>query len=180
MSFWDGTNWVADGTTSQLAIEPQASNRRRESRVARWAATGVMVIAAALLILPFGAVSAAPSASSVWIESSSGTRLGGNTVHFGDAFWVGYSTRERQPWAHVVCYANASTTYTATYTDGSIWGMYYSVYPGGPSPQAFVAGQSVDGNWASGGADCRVDLLKFSSGYTRSTVLASTEFMVGS
>jgi hypothetical protein len=137
-----------------------------------------MLVAAVLIVLPLGAVSAAQAGSSVWIESTAGTRLAASAVHFGDAFQVGYSTRERQPWAHVRCYANTTTTYGKTQPDGSIWGMYFSVYPGGPQPQDFVAGQSVDGNWSAGGADCRVDLLKYSSGYTRSTILATSTFTV--
>ncbi|MBA2720659.1 MAG: hypothetical protein H0U52_15670 [Chloroflexi bacterium] len=121
---------------------------------------------------------AGSSASSVWIESSSGARLANGGLQFNDPFDVGYATRERKPWAHAVCFPNASTVYSTTKGDGSVWGMYYSVYAGGPQEQAFVAGESVDGNWASGGADCRVDLLKFSSDYARSTVLASSSFTV--
>jgi hypothetical protein len=121
---------------------------------------------------------AGSSASSVWIESSSGARLASGALQFGDPFAVGYATRERKPWAHAVCFPNASTVYSSTKTDGSVWGMYFSVYASGPQDQAFVAGESVDGNWASGGADCRVDLLKFSSDYSRSTVLASSTFTV--
>jgi len=145
---------------------------------ARWIATALIVLAAALAVVPFGAVSAAQAGSSVWIESSAGTRLAASAVHYSDPFVVGYSTRERQPWAHVRCFANGSTTYSKTYADGSIWGMYFSVYPGGPQPQDFVAGQSVDGNWSAGGADCRVDLLKYSSGFSRSTILATSTFTV--
>jgi hypothetical protein len=170
MSDWNGTAWV----------ETRDPTQPRESLVARLGATAVMLIAVLLLILPSAAVSAAPSASSVWIESPSGVRLATNGVHYGDGFRVGYSTSERKPWAHIVCYSNASTTFGMTYSDGSIWGMYYSVYAGGPQPQAFVAGQSVDGNWSSGGADCRVDLLRYSSNYSRSTILASSTFTVAS
>jgi len=74
----------------------------------------------------------------------------------------------------------SSTTFGRTSSDGSIWGMDFSVYAEGPQPQAFVAGQSVDGNWSSGGADCRVDLLRYSSNYSRSTILASSSFTVAS
>lgn len=121
---------------------------------------------------------AATSGSSVWIESTSGARLANGQVQFGDRFVVGYTTRERKPWAHAVCFPNTSTVFGRANTDGSVWGMFYSVYRGGPQPQAFVAGESVDGNWVSGGADCRVDLLKYSSDYSRATVLATTRFTV--
>jgi hypothetical protein len=121
---------------------------------------------------------ASTSGSSVWIESSAGARLASGGVHFGDAFSVGYATKERKPWAHAVCFPNDSTVFAQTNADGSVWGMYFSVYSGGPQAQAFVAGESVDGNWASGGADCRVDLVRFSSDYARETVLASTRFSV--
>jgi hypothetical protein len=170
MYFWDGTNWVDARGSARPA--------RRESRAANWTATALMLLVAALFVVPFSTTFAAQSSSSVWIETASGTRAAANSVHYGDAFAVGYTTRERQPWAHVVCYPNSSTQYASTNRDGSIWGMDYSVYPGGPSPQDFVAGQSVDGNWSAGGADCRVDLLKYSSGYTRSTVLATSRFTV--
>lgn len=121
---------------------------------------------------------AGASTSSVWVESPSGARLASGALQFNDPFTVGYATRERKPWARAVCFPNASTVYSFTKADGSVWGMYYSVYADGPQAQAFVAGESVDGNWASGGADCRVDLLKFSSDYSRSTVLASSSFTV--
>jgi hypothetical protein len=168
MSEWDGTKWV----------EPARTATRRESAAARWIATALIVGGALLAVVPLGAVSAARAGSSVWIESSAGARLAASAVHYGDGFMVGYSTTERQPWAHVRCFANGTTTYQSTYADGSIWGMYFSVYPGGPQPQDFVAGQSVDGNWSGGGADCRVDLLKYSSGYSRWTILASSTFTV--
>jgi hypothetical protein len=168
MSEWDGTKWVD-------AARPAT---RRDSAAGRWIATTLMLVAAALIVLPLGAASAAQAGSSVWIESSAGTRLAPSAVHYGDAFRVGYATRERQPWAHVRCFANSTTDYATTQPDGSIWGMYFSVYPDGPKPQAFVAGQSVDGNWSGGSADCRVDLLKYSSGYSRSTILASSTFTV--
>src|SRR5437879_3842559 len=139
MSDWNGTAWVQTRDPTQP----------RESLVARLGATAGMLIALVLLTLPMGAVSAAPSASSVWIESASGVRLATNGVRYGDEFRVGYSTSERKPWAHIVCFANSSTRFGRTYSDGSIWGMDFSVYAGGPQPQAFVAGQSVDGNWSS-------------------------------
>lgn len=168
MSYWNGSAWV----------EREPDSRPTESRATRWAATGLMILGASLLVLPFSAASAGQGSSSVWVESGAGVRLASGDVHYGDAFRVGYSTRERQPWAHVVCRASSTSVFDSTYPDGSIWGMYYSVYPGGPSPQAFVAGQSVDGNWSSGGANCRVDLLKYSNNYARWTVLASGTFTV--
>jgi hypothetical protein len=48
MYFWDGTNWV----------ESTASTPTRGARGTRWGATAVMLLAAALLIVPFGTASA--------------------------------------------------------------------------------------------------------------------------
>ncbi len=136
------------------------------------------VLRPAASIVGVETANAGVSSSSVWIESGSGARLSSGGLQFGDAFRVAYATKERKPWAHAICYSNDSTVFSSTYQDGSVWGMFFSVYAGGPLPQGFVAGESVDGNWASGGADCRVDLLKFSADYSRSSVLASTRFTV--
>jgi hypothetical protein len=136
------------------------------------------VLRPAATIAGLQATYASTTGSSVWIESTAGARLTSVGVHYGDAFAVGYATKERKPWAHAVCFPNDSTVFTTANADGSVWGMDYSVYPGGPQAQAFVAGEAVDGNWAGGGADCRVDLLKYSSDYSRATVLASSRFTV--
>ena len=170
MSFWDGANWVDHARSAQPTTTMEAP--WRPARIA------LSLTVAALIALPISQAFAGWGGSSVWIEGGATSRAGTAVVGYGDAFGVGYQTRERKPWAHAVCYANGSTRYNEAYADGSIWGMYYSVYSGGPQPQDFVAGLSVDGNWSGGGADCRLDLLKFSNDYTRATVLASTSFTV--
>ncbi|SRR6266566_4469548 len=53
MSFWDGTRWVA----ADPATEPTSS------RLARWAATAVMVIGLVALMLPLGAIASATNKS---------------------------------------------------------------------------------------------------------------------
>jgi len=120
---------------------------------------------------------AAAAPSAVWVTmGDASTRTTATTeVPYGSPFVVGYSTRERQPWALVRCYPNASTVYGMTFADGSVWGEYYSLYAGGPVPQSFLLGDGY-ANWTSGGADCTVELLKFSADYAKSTVLARSSF----
>jgi hypothetical protein len=126
-----------------------------------------------------GSVSAAKSTSAVWVEE-----LAQDTVQLvsplkhGDGFTVGYVTRERQPFALTRCWPNATTEYSSTYSDGSVWGQVFSVYEGGPTPQAFELGASVWPLWIGGGADCTVELVKYSRDLSRKTVLATTGFTV--
>jgi len=132
----------------------------------------------AALIVPIGTF-AAPQASSVWVTTgAAGGRSVASEVAFGQRFVVGLSTREKKPWALAICYPNQSTTYTNTFSDadghiGYVWGEYYSVYDGGPAPQNFILGDGY-ANWTSGGADCVVELVKFTAG--QATVLASSSF----
>ena len=168
MSFWNGTGWVQP----DRAQVPSAGGPKIRAHVA------LALLVAAVIVIPTSQAAAGSGLSSVWIETNAGARAGAASIAYGDAFVVGYRTSERKPWAHVVCFANASSVFARTYGDGSIWGMDYSVYAGGPQPQDFVAGLSVDGNWAGGGADCRVDLRKYSNNYSRWTVLASSWFTV--
>jgi hypothetical protein len=51
MYFWDGTNWVDPRQSERLA--------RRESRAANWTATALMLLVAALFIVPFSTTFAA-------------------------------------------------------------------------------------------------------------------------
>jgi hypothetical protein len=125
---------------------------------------------------------AAPSASAVWVTTGSATArsAAASEVAFGSPFSVGYSSREKKPWALVLCYPNETTDHVTTFDDGEghegyIWGEYFSVYEGGPVPQNFVLGDGY-ANWTGGGADCTVELLKFSADGQRATVLARSAF----
>jgi hypothetical protein len=125
---------------------------------------------------------AAPSSSAVWVTTGSATARSeaAAEVAFGTPFSVGYSTRDRKPWALVLCYPNDTTVYVTTFKDGDghegyVWGEYFSVYEGGPVPQDFVLGDGY-ANWSGGGADCTVELLKFSADGQRATVLARSAF----
>lgn len=119
---------------------------------------------------------AATSTSAVWIDELTTARSSG--LQYGDGFTVGYRTRERQPWAQARCYPNGTTVFDRTYADGSIWGENFSVYPGGPMPQGFELTDPIANNWTAGGADCVLRLVKYSSNYSRYSVLAEMPFTV--
>lgn len=159
-----------------------------------WAVIEAGLFVAALIALIFAAsvfvnrapaadaALAAPGSSSVWVTTGDGTSRSAATaeVAFGAAFVVDYATRERKPWALVMCYPNDTTVYTTTFSDrdgheGYVWGEYFTVYEGGPVPQNFILGDGY-ANWTGGGADCTVELIKFSSDGRRSSVLARSEF----
>ena len=113
------------------------------------------------------------------VELSTAEATAAPALRYGDAFTVGYSTNYRQPWALAQCFANSTTVLTGSPDeDGSIWGAYFSVYPGGPLPQSFILGESVSPIWLSGGADCKVSLIKFSADFARQSVLATTTFSI--
>jgi hypothetical protein len=176
MAFWDGTRW-----TPEVAEQTARPRRTRPSGV-----LSLSLVAALMLLLPLQGVFAA--SSSVWVlqlAGASGTVPTTASLHYNDAFNVGYKSQERQPWAHATCYANSSSILTgAAAADGSIWGSWYSLWSDGPSPQNFVLGASVSPVWTGGGADCTVDLVKVSgkylgaSGFSNQTVLAQTRFTV--
>ena len=138
-----------------------------------------LAIAAVVLLLAVtsGAVMAGKATSSVWVNELSGAGAAASAgLQLGDHFSVGYDTRENEPYALARCYPNESTEYTGTYANGSIWGEVFSVYDGGPTPQAFQLGASVYPLWTGGGADCTVELVKYSRNLSRMTVLATTSF----
>jgi hypothetical protein len=173
MSFWDGTRW-----TSEVVEQTARPLRTRPSGVLS------LGLVAALMLLPLQGVLAA--SSSIWVVQLAGTSQPATaSLHYNDAFNVAYKSQERQPWAHATCYANSSSILSGVAaTDGSIWGSWYSLWSGGPSPQNFVLGASVSPVWTAGGADCTVDLVKVSgkylgaSGFSNQTVLAQTRFTV--
>ena len=75
---------------------------------------------------------------------------------------------------------NSTTEYSGRYSDGSIYGETFSVFPGGPTPQDFVLGASIRDYWTGGGADCRVDLITVDSKGLRKSLLARTRFEAAS
>jgi hypothetical protein len=158
----------------------EAFERPRRRVAAEVLALGLI----AALFVPIGSLAAS---SSVWVvPAGSGSVATSSTeLRFGDGFVVGYTSQERRPWGHAVCYATSTTVLSgAVAADGSIWASWYSLWDGGPSPQRFVLGDSVSPVWVGGGADCRVDLVKVSGkylgalGFSNQTVLATTRFSV--
>lgn len=166
MAYWNGTAWVPDSA---------ASPERRP----RFRLLGAATEASLIVLLAFGLIAgttfaAKPETSEVWVnELGTGARV---ALGLGDAFTVGYQTRERKPFALATCWPNDTSEYIGTHADGSIWGAVFSVYPGGPTPQAFTLGESVYPLWTAGGADCQVELVKFSPDLRRTSVLATTYF----
>jgi len=182
MSYWTGTHWVADGPAAKPPPRPSRT-RHVLGALAEGALLSLLVVGlvsgtAGTALAAKGGGGSSPT-SSVWIEElSSGSALRAGGLSYGDPFTVGYETRERQPWAHAVCYPNATTVYRETYGDGWVWGEYFSVYPDSPMPQAFELIDPIAQNWTGGGADCTLDLVKFSGDYSRETVLATSPFTV--
>ena len=145
-------------------------------RLTDWLATVAMLALVPILIfIMAGATLAAkPSSSAVWVnELGADARV---SLGLGSHFSVGYATREREPWALAECRPNASTGYSATNPDGTVWSAVFSLFPGGPTPQNFTLGESVYPLWTSGGADCTVSLLAYSRDLSRHTILATTAF----
>jgi hypothetical protein len=169
MPFWTGTEWAAEPS-----VAPEGQRRLRHALEA--ALEGTLVALVIVGILAGTTLASTKTASSVWIEGSSTLRASSGLT-FGDAFTVGYSTSAREPWAHAVCYPVDTTVYRETYGDGWIWGQYFSVYPGGPQPQAFQLVDPVADNWTGGGARCTLELIKLSSS-GRETMLAKDTFSV--
>lgn len=145
-------------------------------RLVDWIATGAMLMAVPVLLFVLAGSTAAarPGESSVWVvEFGEASR---SVIGHGDSFTVGFSTREREPWAKASCHPNETTQYSGTHASGAVWEAVFSVYPGGPTPQSFVLGASVNPLWTGGGADCEVLLLTYSRNLQRTTVLAETRF----
>jgi len=168
MAYWNGTTWVPE----TLPTSPTRGAYRPRP-------FGAAVEASLIVILAFGLVAgttfaAKPQTSEVWVNELSAASP--SALGLGDAFSVGYQTREREPFALARCVPNETTEYLGTYADGSVWSAVFSVYAGGPTPQSFVLGASVYPLWVGGGADCQVDLVKYSRDLQRVQVLATTSF----
>lgn len=168
MAYWNGTSWVP---------ETAAPSPRRQTPIRR--IFGAATEASLIVLLAFGLIAgttfaAKPQTSAVWVNELAITARG--SVALGDVFSVGYETGEREPFARVWCEPNATTEFIGTYADGSIWASVFSVYPGGPTPQNFVLGESVYPLWTGGSADCHVALVKYSRDLQRMSVLATAEF----
>ncbi len=169
MSFWTGTEWA-----EQQAAPPKRPSRARHAVEAILEGTLVAVMVVGLLA--GSAFASVKSSSSVWVEQSASSRTTG--MAYGSGFTVGYSTSTREPWAEAYCYPNASTAYRTTYGNGWVWGQTYSVFSGGPRPQAFELTDPIADNWTGGGADCTLRLVKYSTDFSRTTVLATSHFTV--
>jgi hypothetical protein len=159
-----------------MKIEAPHVERRARRRIsAELIGLGLL----AMLALP---VATSAGTSSVWVVEVAGGARSASALHFGDRFTVGYKSQEKQPWAHAVCYANDTTLTTGS--GGAVWGSWFSLWAGGPTPQNFVLGDSVEPTWVGGGADCVVELVKTSGkylgalGFSNETVLARTSFTV--
>ena len=176
MSYWTGTEW------EQVKPAPKKARPSRIRHALEAVTEGTLIAALAVGMLA-GATFAASgrTASDVWVDELGGARAAG--LARGSHFTVGYASREREPWAFAVCFANDTSVLSGSpKDDGSIWGAWFSVYPGGPNPQDFVLGESVTPTWVGGGADCEVQLVKLSGkyngalGFSNATVLARTTF----
>jgi hypothetical protein len=167
MAFWDGTRWVPEPGVRRMTGPTPAGSGLAVRRLS------LAVMSALLLALPAAAF-AGKATSSVWVNELGGD--GAGALQRGDSFTVGYASREREPYGLARCYPNATTEYIGTHADGSIWGQVFSVYEGGPTPQAFQLGASVYPLWIGGGADCTVELVTYSRNLRRVSVLARTEF----
>jgi hypothetical protein len=154
------------------------------------AIAGVLVFGAAVVgrTDPAGAAdayAAKPGGDAIWIAGFEPSRTASSVpvLPYGSDFGAGYSTRAAEPWGFAQCWANDSTVLgtpnQGTYSPGDvIWSEYRSLYPGGPVPANFQLNDPIQHLWLGGGADCTLSLLKFSGGYSRMTVLATTPFVV--
>jgi hypothetical protein len=107
MSFWNGTQWVDE---TAVAASPKSSRR------ASWAATAVMVLGLAALIIPFGATSARSGASiSVWWTD--GSALTSATTPTGDSHFIagGCRFRANDKNYYLVVYGPAPDTASLAY-----------------------------------------------------------------
>ena len=146
----------------------------------RYAAAAALVAA----LLP-ALAAAAPVTNSVWVVPVGAATTAGTGVslHYGDAFAAGYATKTAEPWGFVECWANGTTILgtpnQGAYAPGDvIWSEYRSLYDGGPISPTFELVDPIQHLWLGGGADCRIELIKFSAGYKNQTVLASNTFTV--
>ena len=147
------------------------------------------IIAAALTaaaLAALGAPTAAPAApastDAIWVNGPSGAAAG-SQLHYGDSFTAGYTTRASQPWAYAECRPTATTVLgtpnQGPYTYGDVmWSGYRSLYAGGPVPAGFQLTDPIQHLWLGGGATCTLSLIKYASGYSKKTVLATTTFTV--
>ena len=133
-------------------------------------------VLAALTLAP--AAHAAKSSDSIWINPAAGQAT--VKLSYGDSFTAGYSSKVSQPWGYAECKASSTSVLGASYTPGSvIWSEYLSLWPGGPSSGPFQLIDPIQQMWLGGGANCTLSLVKFTSGLTNRTVLATTSFIVG-
>jgi len=169
MSYWTGTEWAAEPVTP--------AKRPGRVRHAFEAVLEASLVALIVVGLFAGTTFAGgKSSSTVWVEQLAASRSAG--MAYGSDFTVGYSTTAREPWAEAYCYPNDSTVYRRTFGNGWVWGQTYSVYAGGPTPQDFNLTDPIADNWTGGGADCTLRLVRYSTDFSRTTVLATSRFTV--
>ena len=123
---------LGSGEPTQLAGLPRTISAAQTStsvpegdavllqRLTDWVATVLMLALIPILIfIMAGATLAAKPSSAVWVnELRANARV---SLELGTPFSVGYATREREPWALAECRPNATTVYSATYADGTVW-----------------------------------------------------------
>jgi hypothetical protein len=150
MSYWNGTTWV----------EPQAAIPRRDSRASRWGATVVMIIAAGLLILPFGAASAGkPASGHITVQTP---------VAYGDTTVATVNPGGSNRYVLLKCYAPD--------LDGTL--VYGGYFPVNADKQSTL-GPFSSYHWTSGGAACTAAEGYFTrDGLGKWVVDASTTFSV--
>lgn len=145
-----------------------------QRRLTDWLATAAMLaFVPTLLFIMAGAVLAARPTSSVWIYELATSR---SSLALGGAVTVGYVSREREPWVVAECRPNASTVYSTTYADGTVWSSVRPLTPGVPATPTFWLGESVAPLWTAGGADCSVSLVSYNRDLTKRTELATASF----
>jgi hypothetical protein len=158
MSYWDGTHWVADTT----APAPSTTSRR-----ASWAATAVMILGLAALVVPFAATSAAARGTS-WIvlKQPAGAVAIQPTLGGTVAFDTGYPNNVKNPRIEILCYQGGSLVY------GAAGGVTDSFLLGGAGSIWLTFG---------GSANCTANLFYFGFHAGRQTYnpLATTSFAAG-
>jgi hypothetical protein len=150
MSYWNGSAWV----------ERDAQPSRRESRATRWGATAVMVIAAGLLIVPFGsALAGKPASGHITVQTP---------VRHGETTTATVNPGGANRYVLLKCYA-------PDLGGALVYGGYFSVNAANQS----TLGPFSSYQWTSGGGTCTATEGYFlRDGLGKWVVDASTTFSV--
>jgi hypothetical protein len=151
MSFWDGTQWVAEEHVSK-----SPSPRR-----ARRSATLAMIVGLAALVVPFSTIDARSSAGTIslnqadpvhYMASSGGASTTGTTANIG--FTIS-QTATTTPWVTVVCNGKQSYAVKSLILYGQTLG-YFASWPYG---QTFTVGVGSSNLWIEAAtAKCSAEL----------------------